>query len=47
MMKTKNIVKTNASIASTQKLAKDALAKEKERIQKTQEISFMGGPTTL
>ncbi len=34
MMKTKNIVKTNASIASIQKLAKDALAKEKERIQK-------------
>ncbi|MDO7279477.1 class I SAM-dependent DNA methyltransferase [Borreliella burgdorferi] len=35
MMKTKNIVKTNTLIASTQKLAEDALAKEKERIQKT------------
>ncbi|WP_418885179.1 Eco57I restriction-modification methylase domain-containing protein [Borreliella carolinensis] len=35
MMKTKDIVKTNISIASTQKLAEDALAKEKERIQKT------------
>ncbi|WP_419261170.1 Eco57I restriction-modification methylase domain-containing protein [Borreliella afzelii] len=35
MMKTKNIVKTNVSIAFTQKLAKDALAKEKEKIQKT------------
>ncbi|MDO7256771.1 class I SAM-dependent DNA methyltransferase [Borreliella burgdorferi] len=34
-MKTKNIVKTNTLIASTQKLAEDALAKEKERIQKT------------
>ncbi len=34
-MKTKNIVKTNASIAFTQKLAKDALAKEEERIRKT------------
>ncbi|MGF7101896.1 type II restriction/modification system DNA methylase subunit YeeA, partial [Borreliella kurtenbachii] len=34
-MKTKNIVKINASIAFTQKLAKDALAKEEERIQKT------------
>ncbi len=34
-MKTKDIVKTNASIAFTQKLAKDALAKEEERIRKT------------
>ncbi|WP_411763024.1 hypothetical protein [Borreliella bavariensis] len=35
MMKTKNIVKTNASTAFAQKLAKDALAKEEEKIQKT------------
>ncbi len=34
-MKTKNIVKTNASTAFAQKLAKDALAKEEEKIQKT------------
>nr|WP_277921534.1 hypothetical protein [Borreliella bissettiae] len=37
-MKTKNIVKTNTSIASTQRLAEDALAKEKERIQKKPKI---------
>ncbi|SCW42867.1 hypothetical protein SAMN02983004_01079 [Borreliella japonica] len=34
-MKTKNFVKTNASTAFAQKLAKDALAKEEEKIQKT------------
>lgn len=43
-MKTKNIVKTNASIASAQKLAKDVLAKEKERIQKPLRDILYGRP---
>lgn len=46
-MKTKNFIKINASTVFAQKLAKDALAKEEERIQKTQEISFMRSPTTI